>query len=422
METAALTAIRFGLDVTVKTTLLLALALCLVAALSRASSALRHLAAMLGLAGALALPVASVVAPRIQVPMVASLLPAVPSAASLAPAVCAIESKARAGAAAAPVWPSWVLAIWAAGALLALLRLFTASLRIRAIARDSEPLSDPEWLEEAADVARRLSLETRVQILANAEVPVAMTAGVRRPVLLVSSSARHWAADLRRVVLLHELAHVRRRDWITLSLCEIAVGIYWFHPLVWLARREIRRHCERACDDMVIGDGTKPSVYAAHLLGIVRSLASGARVALPATAIADRSQFEGRMRAILNPAVPRRRPSGGQIRAAAAGLFACVLALGALEPTAPRVAPATVRAQPAAVAKELPVSVATVDMKRRQESSSVRPAAKKVCRKKASRLSRPRTGALRRGGREAFSDDGGKTWETNWINTLERQK
>ena len=108
-----------------------------------------------------------------------------------------------------------------------------------------------------------------------------MTAGVRRPVLLVHAGARKWPPERRRVVLLHELAHVRRADWLTLVAAEIAGAIYWFHPLVWLARREARRSCERACDDLVLDHGTKPSVYAAHLLGIVRSLKPATVRALP---------------------------------------------------------------------------------------------------------------------------------------------
>jgi Flp pilus assembly protein TadD len=125
---------------------------------------------------------------------------------------------------------------------------------------------------------------------------------------------------------------------MTLLLCELAVAVYWFHPLAWLARREARLNGERACDDLVIGDGTKPSVYAAHLLGIVRSFTPGARTALPVMAMARPSQFEGRMRAILDPGLHRRGPSRGQVRAAALGLFTSVIVLSALQPWAPRTA------------------------------------------------------------------------------------
>ncbi len=387
MDTPMLSIIRFGLDATLKATLLLALVLCLVVALRRASAAVRHMAAVLGLAGALALPFVGLFVPRVSIPLVPSILPnsvdpasapplsrvgsdtapdlpirtgvsraAVPvrqtavtrtfsspadgaaTGASLAVTIStARTAPARAPAAPFP-WAAWTIGIWAAGALIASSRLLLGSLRVRTIAREGEPMRDREWLAAADDIGRRLSLKSRVRIVTSPEVPVAMTAGARSPVLMLSAAARKWPADRRRVVLLHELAHVRRGDWITLLVSELALAVYWFHPLAWIARREIRLNGERACDDLVIGDGTKPSVYAAHLLGIVRSFTPGSRTALPVMAMARPSQFEGRMRAILDPGLHRRGPSSGQIRAAALGLFTSVLALSALQPWAPRTA------------------------------------------------------------------------------------
>jgi beta-lactamase regulating signal transducer with metallopeptidase domain len=410
METFALAATRFGLDITLKATLLLALVLCLVAAIRRASAALRHLAAMLGLAGALALPVVTLFAPRISVPLVPSFLPPGLSEATPAPSVGATEKavpraipasngtdepwfSAPAGTATAasnvrpfhaeiavgvpclasdatghaapisatrpPAWAPWALAIWAAGVLLASIRLWFGWLRVRAIARRAEPIRHQESLETAANIARQLSLKTQVRILMSGSVPVAITAGALRPVLVLNSSSCRWPADLRRVVFLHELAHVRRRDWITLLLGELAVGLYWFHPLVWLARREMRRNSERACDDMVIGEGTKPSVYAAHLLDIVRSLAPDARTALPVMAMARPSQFEGRVRAMLDPDLRRQSPSGRQVRASAVGLFASILVLSALEPWAPRGVEASQQKTRAAEEASIPLALAS---------------------------------------------------------------
>jgi beta-lactamase regulating signal transducer with metallopeptidase domain len=449
METLVLTAIRFGLDVTLKATLLLALVLCLVAAIRRASAALRHLAAMLGLAGALALPVLTLFAPHISVPLVPSLLPPASSLAAPAPLVRATEkavpraipaskrtdeswlfalagtataaSKVRAfhpetavgvsclasdatghaaSISAPPAWAPWALAIWAAGALLASIRLWFGWLRVRAIARRAEPLRHQESLETAANIARQLSLKTRVRVLTSGLVPVAITAGALRPVLVLNSSSCRWPADLRRVVLLHELAHVRRRDWITLLLGELAVGLYWFHPLAWLARREMRRNSERACDDMVIGEGTKPSAYAAHLLDIVRSLTPDAQTALPVMAMARPSQLEGRVRAMLDPDLRRQSPSGRQVRASALGLLASIFALSALEPWAPRVAEAAQRktgvAVEAAISPAL-ASPAVVLLSSAQPAPSAtackpkttRAAVKKKCSKKPTRSATP---------------------------------
>ena len=410
METTLLSAVRFGIDVTIKATLLVAIVLVLLAALRRSSAAGRHMLASFALAGALALPLLAPVMPRVGVPLlpepviaaVAASAPAPPPAAAskiateppsaglplaAESAAAPVERDARparpgearalpvlrepiesdavptpsASPAAAPAAPipaalgGWrlspnaaaaILAIWAAGALLSLARLAFGWLRIRAIARAADPLCDREWREAAQELAGRLGVLSRVHLVESPDVAVAMTAGVRRPVLLVHAGARKWAADRRRVVLLHELAHVRRRDWLTFVLAELAVAIYWFHPLAWVARRVARRNAERACDDLVLENGTKPSVYAAHLLGIVRALKPGVGGALPVLAMARPSQFEDRMRAILNPGLQRRGPSRGQFRGAALGLFSAVLALAIVCPWAP---PAGAAALPGAV-------------------------------------------------------------------------
>ena len=388
MDATLFSAGRFAIDVALKVTLLVSLVLLLIGGLRRLSASSRHLLAMLGLAGALALPFVGFLAPSVAVPLVPSILPApAPGPAELiaarAPgkAVHAMRSEPAAEKDDTGVTPATLqtsdpdeetadatvsarapmavssssglsssgpgsristaaavriaLLLWALGAAISLTRLVVGWRRLRGVARRAERIADPEWKEwntTARDLARRLGVSRAVRLLASGEVPVAMTAGVRDPVLLVNEGARKWPPERRRVVLLHELAHVRRADWITLMIAEIAAAIYWFHPLVWLARREARRSCERACDDLVLDSGTKPSVYAAHLLGIVRSLKPARARALPVMAMARPSQFEGRMRAILDPGLHRRGPSRAATRGAALGALFAVVSLGALQP------------------------------------------------------------------------------------------
>ncbi|MDQ6892957.1 MAG: tetratricopeptide repeat protein [Acidobacteriota bacterium] len=373
MDTNLFSAAKFGVDVVLKVTLLVSLVLLLIGGLRRLSASSRHLLAMLGLAGALALPFVGLIAPSVAIPLVPSLLPARPAETVALPSLepepvskASLEARegnapsdglevtaseelrpAHATVSSAPppaprssflsrLAPSTIVKIallaWALGAGISLTRLAAGWRRLRLIAQRAETVSDPDWTSTARDLARRLGISRAVRLLSSREVPVAMTAGIRNPMLLVHEGARKWQPERRRVVLLHELAHVRRADWLTLLLAEIAAAIYWFHPLVWLARREARRSCERACDDLVLDNGTKPSVYAAHLLGIVRSLKPARARALPVMAMARPSQFEGRMRAILDPGLHRRGPSPATTRGAALGALFAVVSLGALQP------------------------------------------------------------------------------------------
>jgi tetratricopeptide (TPR) repeat protein len=195
---------------------------------------------------------------------------------------------------------------------------------------------DADWAALSTGLAAKLGLARPVRLLFSADVAVPITAGVLRPVVLLPEGARRWNDERRRVVLLHELAHVRRADWVALLIGQAASALFWFHPLAWSTRVHMQKDCERACDDLVLAAGTRPSVYAAHLLSIIRSLRLSHQRALPAVAMARRSYWDGRMRAILDPAVARRGVSGREARIAGAAIVTAVVALAVLEPWMPR--------------------------------------------------------------------------------------
>ncbi len=81
--------------------------------------------------------------------------------------------------------------------------------------------------------------------------------GLRRPAVLVSDDAETWSEDRRRAVMLHELAHVRRRDSLTQTLASLATALYWPHPGVWWAARRLQVEREFACDDCVLRAGAR---------------------------------------------------------------------------------------------------------------------------------------------------------------------
>jgi beta-lactamase regulating signal transducer with metallopeptidase domain len=134
--------------------------------------------------------------------------------------------------------------------------------------------------------------------------------------------------------LLHELAHVKRGDLLAQNLAQLACALYWFNPLAWVAAHRLRIEREQACDDTVLSAGTKASDYANHILEIIRSLRIAKCPALAAVAMAQCSQIEHRLRAILNPRLCRRAlTSKGEMLVGAA--VACmVLPLAAMKPSA----------------------------------------------------------------------------------------
>jgi TonB family protein len=112
----------------------------------------------------------------------------------------------------------------------------------------------------------------------------------------------------RRAVLLHELGHLRRRDLDAQLFSTIVASLWWFQPLCWIARWNLRRESERACDAMVLESGLRASDYATELLAMAHAFRHGQTWTSPAIAMARRGELEGRLTAILDPHLRRAAP------------------------------------------------------------------------------------------------------------------
>ncbi len=145
-----------------------------------------------------------------------------------------------------------------------------------------------------------------------------MTWGWWRPAALLPAEAIHWDRQRARLVLRHELAHVRRNDCLAQALAAFVCALYWFNPLAWVAAARMRVERERACDDLVVSLGeTRPSEYAGHLLEVARQWSGAPRAALP---VAKRFGLEERLRALLDGANHH-----GEMSARAAAAVTCAL-------------------------------------------------------------------------------------------------
>ena len=226
---------------------------------------------------------------------------------------------------------SLAVALWALVALAIVAVLLRDAFVLRRIVRWSTPLDTPEWRNMLYEIADRLELPDAPRLLRSDEAKMPFACGLRHATIVLPAESDGWSVARRRAVLLHELAHVRRHDLVGHMLGRLACAVYWFHPLVWTAAKQLRAESERACDDLALGCGTQASDYAEHLLDIVTSVrrASTPTVAL---AMARRKEFEGRMLAILDPDVKRAEPKRWQAGALVVSLAAMAVLVGAATP------------------------------------------------------------------------------------------
>ncbi|MHB1313518.1 MAG: M56 family metallopeptidase, partial [Gemmatimonadaceae bacterium] len=359
-----------------KVTLVLLLAWAATAALERASAGSRHLVWLITLGALLVVPAVAVWAPW---PL--RVLPAGASASSGHPddvlngappsrtpdgqapsrsvetsapgAVVPGGAASRAPGAGAPARGLSVGAVlllaWSVVALALLARLAHGAYAVRRVVKHARPLVDAAWQTPLYEIGDRLGLDVVPTLLQSSDVKMPFAAGLWRTTIVLPQESEAWSAERRSAVLIHELGHVRRRDLVGHTLSRIACALYWFHPLVWTAARRLRAESERACDDLALVFGARPSDYAEHLLDIVTCVRDHNTPAI-ALAMAHRREFEGRMLAILNPDLSRSAPSRMQRATMITTLAGFALLLGAASPVPRAAAEPSGQAKPSAQA------------------------------------------------------------------------
>ena len=306
------------LDVMIKGTLVL-LATCAAAfALRGGSAATRHAIWTVGMAGALALPLLS------------KLLPA--WSVDLLPAQAVSGPATAAPAATGGIGIDGLLAlVWLAGAAVVVASIVLGRFRIWWIARRSVPLDRGEIPALTTALCGALGISRPVAVRLSRERMMPMVWGAFRPVILLPSEATSWTAELRRDVLLHELAHVRRHDYLNQLVTRLACAVHWFNPLAWIAARRLRAERERACDDHVLGTGASACDYAEHLVAVARGLRPAGRGTL-GVAMAGRSAFGERVAALLDGGRARGVLTGALLARSGIGAACLVIPLAALHP------------------------------------------------------------------------------------------
>ncbi|HEY1494725.1 MAG TPA: M56 family metallopeptidase [Candidatus Solibacter sp.] len=216
-------------------------------------------------------------------------------------------------------WPEFFLALWSAICLAQLVRLGLSFRHLRRIKRGARPAAPQEraglntWLP---DVRRP------VRLLVSSDIPAPVAVGFLRPAVLLPESLLNELTPVElEHVLLHELAHLARRDDWTNLLTRIAWAVFALHPVAAFALRQIDRERELACDDWVVSATGAARPYAASLARVFE-LCANQRGMLLASGMADGgSQLGNRIALLL------RRGRQFTPRASALGVSLCTAPL-----------------------------------------------------------------------------------------------
>ncbi len=254
--------------------------------------------------------------------------PAMPSP----PVASAIPVAATTEPSVATLWASVLPFVWAVGFVLLIVRLLAARLLLWQVERtariiphgERQGVSPPcvpasvvnqSTVSDSAIVAAfnaarlQLAVRGRITLLIHPDKTIPVVWGIIRHRLLLPAAALEWSDEQLRSVLLHELAHIKRRDALAQLLAQIACALHWFNPLVWFAAWRLHVERERACDDLVLASGVRASAYAEHLLNVATRLPSSPWTQACGLAMARSSSLHGRLAAVLSENRNRRSVS-----------------------------------------------------------------------------------------------------------------
>jgi TonB family protein len=323
----------FFVEVALKSTAVLGAAWLAARCLRGKSAALRHLLWTVAFAALLILPYLSAALPALRVPVSGSLLAPGPLFQSNAQPLA--QSPRRTTMTAPPPeleprqldWRMLLMLVWAAGTAVSFAQILIGCAALERLRRKSHPFALPGF----ASMTNLLEISSVVDLLEAAPGSMPAAYGLFRPAILMPADASEWSEERRDVVLLHELAHVRRRDGATHLVARAALSLHWWNPLAWAAWRAFLKEQEQAADDLVLSLGACASEYASHLLEIARAMQSPVALRWAAVAMARPSQLEGRLLAILDSTRNRKAPRRAFAIAASLAAVAIIVPLAALQ-------------------------------------------------------------------------------------------
>lgn len=185
-----------------------------------------------------------------------------------------------------------VTAIWLLGAAYQLVWLVWGLLRVRRFERTIQPETDPRLLAVAQSAAARLAMPSCPSLGRSAAIDVPLSLGLWRPrvILPAENGESPWTAEAWLPLLIHEVAHIHRKDHIVGLMQRLTLAFYWWNPLAWAASRELALVREQICDDLatsgmtIDGTATKETSPAREYAEILVDLADR---------VADRSVGRG---------------------------------------------------------------------------------------------------------------------------------
>ncbi len=191
----------------------------------------------------------------------------------------------------APMLP-WIVALWIAGVALLSIRWIGAWTYMRRLRRSGSLPVLPEWERTLRDLKRRAAVSAPVRLAVQAATKAPCVIGWLRPVILMPAALTGLDLQAIEALLAHELAHIRRHDYLVNLLQTTVDTLLFYHPAVWAISRQVRIERENCCDDIAADICGDRAIYARALVDLEQMRAPDVGFAMSAAggSLIDRIQ------------------------------------------------------------------------------------------------------------------------------------
>jgi ankyrin repeat protein/beta-lactamase regulating signal transducer with metallopeptidase domain len=184
------------------------------------------------------------------------------------------------------LWTQRIVAVWMIGVIVFLTRLVGGWLLSRRLLRSAADIITPK-MKEALERARAgLSFHRKIRLLCGERIESPIVIGWLRPAILLPASAlTGLSADQLLAILSHELAHIRRHDFLVNGLQRAVECVLFYHPAVWWVSGRIRVERERCCDDLAVGVCGDRLIYVQALVALEKARSAEPVLAVPSAGV-----------------------------------------------------------------------------------------------------------------------------------------
>jgi beta-lactamase regulating signal transducer with metallopeptidase domain len=230
-------------------------------------------------------------------------------------------------------WGLYLFVVWGAVAATLLLRLTVGLWRVRDLLKNSSDIDLASLHPAIGGLLRDFDPGRRVRLCISNEVAIPAAIGFFDPaIVLPASLLPQLSTEEIRVAVLHELAHLRRRDDWTNLVQKIVKAVFFFHPAVWWIESRLTLEREMACDDSVLAQTASPRAYAASLISFAEKLQNAKGLALAQALVSRMHEMSLRLKSILDAKRPTQTGLWKPVLGLSAGMLVLVVGVAPYVP------------------------------------------------------------------------------------------